>query len=78
MKSSEIKRLYEFKNPNGKFFTRNNMSFMADTMSNFGVSDYDDEHWHLYRKKPTSRTGNYIGSGWLFHKKTFKVSPLPF
>lgn len=50
MKASELKRMYEFKNPDGKFFTRDTMSFFADTMSNFGVSSYDEDHWHLYRK----------------------------
>jgi hypothetical protein len=77
MKASEVKKMYEFKNPNGYFFTRNNMSFFGDTMANFGVADYDENSWHLYRKKTTSKSGNYVGSGWLFDKKTFKVTPIP-
>ncbi len=75
MKSSEIKALYEQHNPSGHFFSRSNMNFMGDTMANFGVSEYSEKYWILYRKRPTPKTKTYTGSGWLVNKKTFTITP---
>ena len=33
----ELKRQYESAHPDGLFFSRNNMKFLGDTMSNYGV-----------------------------------------
>ena len=51
MTASELKRKYEIAHPDGLFFSRNNMKFLGDTMSNYGVRDAGT-HWELYRKRP--------------------------
>lgn len=61
MRASELKYNYELNNPDGKFFTHENMKFGGDRMSNYGVRraailTYADpepvEVWELYRKRP--------------------------
>ena len=37
MTASRLKSMYELKNPEGFFFTRNNMKHARDTMSNYYV-----------------------------------------
>ena len=61
MTASNLKWNYEFAS-GGLFFTRNNMKFLGDTMSNYGVrantvmvKTYTDglvECYELYRRKP--------------------------
>ena len=41
MTASELKYLYECNNPEGCFFSRENMRFAGDTMRNYGV-------WQVY------------------------------
>lgn len=78
MKASELKYNYELNNPDGKFFTHENMKFGGDRMSNYGVrrntittwSEPDPiEVWELYRRKPT-KVG--LKSSAYFEVKTFK------
>lgn len=62
MTASELKRQYELHNPNGKFFTGENMKFAGDTMSNYYVPadtclvmNFSGETFRCYelqRKKP--------------------------
>ena len=52
MTASELKRLHEQHNPHSYFFTRESMRFAGDTMKNYGVCEYDADHWELYRRRP--------------------------
>lgn len=70
MTPSELKRLYEAANPDGLFFSKNNMKFSGDTMKNYGVLDRDT-HWELYRKMPT-KAG--LKGSFFFEKGTFRTS----
>ena len=63
MTPSELKFQYESKNPNGRFFSRENMKFANDTMANFGCVD-GGEYWILHRKKGYGQ--------FKFEKETFK------
>ena len=65
MTASELKYQYEQHNPNGKFFTRENMRFAGDTMGNYyvpanicSVETYSGdiiECYELQRRKPVKR-----------------------
>lgn len=70
MTPSELKRQYESAHPNGLFFSRNNMKFLGDTMSNYGVRDAGS-HWELYRKKPVKQG---VRNSMYFDKITFRPS----
>jgi hypothetical protein len=60
MTPADLKQHVESANPESKFFTRNNMKFSGDRMSNYGVRgpiaittlDGDVQVWELYRRKP--------------------------
>lgn len=65
MTATEIRNPYDLKyavesaNPSSKFFTRNNMKFLGDKMSNYGVCKTTIETytgtvecWELFRRKP--------------------------
>ena len=64
----ELKRQYESAHPDGLFFSRNNMKFLGDTMSNYGVWDAGS-HWELYRKKPVKHGAS---NSMYFDKETFR------
>jgi len=68
MSPSELKRNYEIKNPCGKFFSRENMTFAGDTMANFGCRKEKGKYL-LYRKNKT-RKG--FSGGFIFDAQTFK------
>lgn len=70
MTPSELKRKYENAHPDGLFFSRNNMKFLGDTMSNYGVRDAVT-HWELYRKRPV-KAG--VRNSVFFEKDTFLPS----
>ena len=70
MTPSELKRQYEIAHPDGLFFSRNNMKFFGDTMSNYGVRDAGT-HWELYRKRPV-KAG--VRNSMFFEKDTFRPS----
>ena len=70
MTPSELKRQYEIAHPDGLFFSRNNMKFLGDTMSNYGVRDAGT-HWELYRKRPV-KAG--VRNSMYFDKDTFRPS----
>lgn len=71
-----IKRGYVKNQPKGYFFCPDTLSFFGDTMDNFKVLNFDDRSWRLVRKRPTPAMYPHLGSGWLFDKKTFAVTPL--
>lgn len=60
MNASQLKNAYENNNPEGRFFTRGNMKFAGDRMTNYGVRkttvldirDTSVDCFELYRKKP--------------------------
>jgi len=54
MTPSELKYLYQSRNPDGHFFDRSTMKFFGDTMKNFGVYSAGN-YWVLYRKSPTAK-----------------------
>lgn len=68
MTPTQLKQNYEINNPNGRFFSRENMKFSGDTMSNFGCYD-NGEYYILYRK---SRTIKGATGSFKFEKETFK------
>lgn len=51
MTASRLKTILEYNNPESLFFSKSNMKFFGDTMSNYGVRDCGDT-WELYRKQP--------------------------
>lgn len=77
MTASELKFKHETNHPDSKFFTKNNMKFMGDTMSNYGVrSAIVDtctrsgiECWELYRKRPVKCN---VQASSYFSKETFE------
>ena len=79
MTASALKRHYELKT-NGMFFTRNNMKFAGDTMSNFyvsakpvtltSISGEQRACWELTRRKPVKHG---LWASRYFDIETFKV-----
>jgi len=73
MSPTELKHNYLANNPNGLFFSPNNMKFAGDTMSNYGVRhagiNGGVECWELYRKRPVK---DGLQTSAYFDKQTFK------
>lgn len=74
----QLKYNYEVSNPDGDYFSKDNMSFFGDSLNNYTVqSDVIDtteednvEVWKLIRKEPV-RDG--LQRNAYFRKDTFKV-----
>ena len=79
MTAHELKRLYESNDPDGRFFSRENMRFFNDTMGNFSVKDggkvkHRGKHvevWALCRRKPVN--GGLHGFVAYFRKDSGKI-----
>lgn len=77
MTASELKANYEAEQ-GGNFFTRDNMKFFGDRMSNYGVrsavidtwTETGIDCWELYRKHPV-KMGNKKST--YFDKRTFEI-----
>lgn len=73
MKPSQLKAHLMEGDGESKFFSRENMRFAGDTMSNFGVrsAKIDNvECWELWRKKPV-KCG--IQTSFYFRKDNFRL-----
>lgn len=73
MTPSQLKALYQEKQPDGHFFDHKTMKFFGDTMKNYGCCDAGT-HWALYRKRPV-RHG--LKATHYFHKETFEDTTNP-
>lgn len=71
MTQYDLKRLYEAKNPNGKFFTRNNMRFAGDTMKNYSVKERGKYWFELARIKPTAKGAS---KSVYFHRESMRYT----
>lgn len=78
--ASQLKAAYEEANPGGCYFTRGNMRFFGDTMSNYGVTGpikmtvRGEERlvYELYRRKPVKEGFQFSA---YFDAETFKKVP---
>ena len=83
---SELAYDYERCNPDGRFFSRENMKFAGDTMGNFGVDPFPVRFetysgrlvmcWCLYRKRKTPK-GFGPGGFAYFNCETFELEHKP-
>lgn len=84
MTAYNLRQEYIENNPNGKFFSLENMAHMGDSMANYGVRSVGrgDEVWELYRKRPVNggtQTSAYFCKTtyqmrWAYHYDCFAES----